>query len=210
MNGKVSRWCVWTAIILLAPLTSLAKMQDNLRSGVSISWACIPRGGDDDDFDRLVITSEESNNITHFNKSKELNNIAHFNNSTELRTIHSSEKKTHRFSFLLRLFRRRKQSDHESGRRSQQRKRQRMKNHTTAFTLKMNEKLEETRRMFLDSMAAVSFTLINQEHDATMSNDTFFHDMDGDDEDVTPQSDLSLPNRSIYVVTTAALPWRTG
>eukprot|EP00984_Skeletonema_dohrnii_P012905 scaffold5275_cov67-Skeletonema_dohrnii-CCMP3373.AAC.1 len=42
-----------------------------------------------------------------------------------------------------------------------------------------------------------------------VNNDTFFQ-LDGDDEDITPQSDLSLPNRSIFVVTTAALPWRTG
>eukprot|EP00984_Skeletonema_dohrnii_P012904 scaffold5274_cov116-Skeletonema_dohrnii-CCMP3373.AAC.3 len=74
----------------------------------------------------------------------------------------------------------------------------------------MNEKLEEARRTFLDRMAAVSFSLINQERDAmVVNNDTFFQ-LDGDDEDITPQSDLSLPNRSIFVVTTAALPWRTG
>ena len=80
---------------------------------------------------------------------------------------------------------------------------------TIAITNKLNEKLEEARRMFLDRMAAVSFTLINHEHDATMSNGTFF-DLDGDDDEITPQSDLLLPNRSIFIVTTAALPWRTG
>jgi hypothetical protein len=58
-------------------------------------------------------------------------------------------------------------------------------------------------------VAAVSFTLINQEHDASIYNDTFLQ-LDGDDDEITPQSDLSVPNRSIYVVTTAALPWRTG
>lgn len=80
---------------------------------------------------------------------------------------------------------------------------------TIAFSNKLNEKLEEARRMFLDRMAAVSFTLINQENDASMNNGTLF-EIDGDDDDITPQSDLCLPNRSIYVVTTAALPWRTG
>ena len=80
---------------------------------------------------------------------------------------------------------------------------------TTVLSNKLNEKLEEARRIFLDRMAAVSFTLINQENDATMSNGTLF-EMDGDDDAITPQSDLCLPNRSIYVVTTAALPWRTG
>jgi len=80
---------------------------------------------------------------------------------------------------------------------------------TTAFSNKLNEKLEEARRMFLDRMAAVSFTLINQENDATMNNGTLF-ELDGNDDDITPQSDLCLPNRSIYIVTPAALPWRTG
>jgi len=80
---------------------------------------------------------------------------------------------------------------------------------TIAITNKLNEKLEEARRMFLDRMAAISFTLINHEHDAIMSNGTFF-DLDGDDDEITPQSDLLLPNRSIFIVTTAALPWRTG
>lgn len=56
-------------------------------------------------------------------------------------------------------------------------------------------------------MAAVSFTLINQEQDATLYNGTF---VDGNDDEVTPQSNLLLPNQSIFVVTTAALPWMTG
>lgn len=72
---------------------------------------------------------------------------------------------------------------------------------------KLNEKLEEARRKFFDRMAAVSFTLINQEQDATLYNGTF---VDGNDDEVTPQSNLLLPNRSIFVVTTAALPWMTG
>ncbi len=79
-----------------------------------------------------------------------------------------------------------------------------------AITNKLNEKLEEARWMFLDCMAAVSFMLINHEHDAIMSNGTFF-DLDGNDDEITPQSDLLLPNQSIFIVTTtAALSWRTG
>jgi len=57
---------------------------------------------------------------------------------------------------------------------------------------KLNEKLEEARRKFFDSMAAVSLTLINQEQDATLYNGTF---VDGNDDEVTPQSNLLLPNR---------------
>ena len=74
----------------------------------------------------------------------------------------------------------------------------------------MNEKLEEARRTFLDRMAAVSFSLINQERDATVVDDGTWFLSEGDDDDISPQSDLLLPNRSIFVVTTAALPWRTG
>jgi hypothetical protein len=110
--------------------------------------------------------------------------------------------------FLFRLFRRRKiRRTHE---RKTTRKRDQVRDRTAALTLKMNEKLEEARRLLLDRMAAVSFNLINYEHDAAMNNNSIFFESDGDDHDITPQSDLSLPNRSIYVVTTAALPWRTG
>ena len=33
---------------------------------------------------------------------------------------------------------------------------------------------------------------------------------DDDDEEIIPESDISNPNRRIWVVTTASLPWRTG
>ena len=77
---------------------------------------------------------------------------------------------------------------------------------------KLNEKLEEARRKFFHRIATVSFTLINHEQDAALyNNGTFFdNDVDGNEDEVTPQSNLLLPNRSIFVVTTAALPWRTG
>ena len=102
-----------------------------------------------------------------------------------------------RFFFLSRLFQRKNR--HTSTRRTVKKQLQ-----------QMNEKLEEARRTFLDRMAAVSFTLINQEHDALVLNNGTFFQLDGDDDDITPQSDLSLPNRRIYIVTTASLPWRTG
>jgi hypothetical protein len=35
-------------------------------------------------------------------------------------------------------------------------------------------------------------------------------DICNDDDEITPESDLSNPNRRIFVVTTASLPWRTG
>lgn len=47
--------------------------------------------------------------------------------------------------------------------------------------------------------------------DATLyKNGTFFDNVDGNDDEVMPQSNLLLPNRSIFVIMTAALPWRTG
>jgi hypothetical protein len=78
-----------------------------------------------------------------------------------------------------------------------------MKERTASLALKMNEKLEEARQMLLDRMATVSFNLINHEHDASINGNSTFFQLDGDPDDVTPQSDLSRPNRSIYVVTTA-------
>ena len=57
---------------------------------------------------------------------------------------------------------------------SKRRKKRLLRTHTRRFTNKMNEKLEDARRMFLDRMAAVSFRLINYEHDATMYNGTLF------------------------------------
>lgn len=86
------------------------------------------------------------------------------------------------------------------------RRRRAVKRHTVAFA----KKLEETRQVLLDRMAAVSFNLINNEHDAAMSGNSTLLLSDGNENDIMPQSDLTLPNRSIYVVTTAALPWRTG
>jgi hypothetical protein len=109
--------------------------------------------------------------------------------------------------FLFRMFQRRKRrsADTRKGKR-----RREVKERTAALALKMNEKLEEARQVLLDRMAAVSFNLINYEHDAAMNSNSTFFESEGNDDDITPQSDLSLPNRSIYVVTTAALPWRTG
>eukprot|EP00804_Cyclotella_cryptica_P025485 CCRYP_011992-RA/>CCRYP_011992-RA protein AED:0.02 eAED:0.02 QI:154/1/1/1/0.66/0.5/4/632/774 len=123
----------------------------------------------------------------------------------------SSDARRQRF-FLFRLFQRWKiwRTRKSKSKSKTNRKRDQVKERTAAFTLKMNEKLEEARRLLLDRMAAVSFNLINSEHDAAMNNCSTFFESDGDDDDITPQSDLSLPNRSIYVVTTAALPWRTG
>ena len=121
-------------------------------------------------------------------------------NSTEQVDSHKRtiDTNTKRF-FLFRLFQRRKRNVHENqGRRRK------------ALALKMNEKLDEARKVLIDRMAAVSFNLIDYEHDASMNNSSTFFLSDGNDDDITPQSDLSLPSRSIYVVTTAALTWRTG
>ena len=136
----------------------------------------------------------------------EKNNNQLANNSTiESQVDSESASDANKRFFLFRLFGRRRRREGKTNRRRVQ-----VRERTAAFTLKMNEKLEEARQMLLDRMATVSFNLINYEHDAEMNNNTSFFESDGNDDDITPQSDLSLPNRSIYVVTTAALPWRTG
>ena len=67
------------------------------------------------------------------------------------------------------------------------------------------------RRRFLDRIALLASSLLRSEADAVVSRVTD-HDDDflGHDDEVTHQSDLRLPGREIFVVTTAALPWFTG
>ena len=123
-------------------------------------------------------------------------------------TVSAATDTNRRRFFLFGMFQRSQRSPKEV--RIRGRKRKEAKEKTIAVALKMNEKLEEARQLLLSRMAAASFNLIKSEHDAAMNDNTTFFQSDGDPDDITPQSDLSLPNRSIYVVTTAALPWRTG
>ena len=61
---------------------------------------------------------------------------------------------------------------------------------------------------FLDRIALISQSLLKKEHDASLlpgGNGT-----DYDPLAITPQSDLTIPERHIHIVTTAALPWFTG
>mmetsp|Transcript_17241 Transcript_17241/g.31238 ORF Transcript_17241/g.31238 Transcript_17241/m.31238 type:complete len:585 (-) Transcript_17241:850-2604(-) len=199
IQQKVVRCCVWIVIVVIIVAASASASAPATRDATRevsmhrMNTFDISRGGDEKN------TSLASmNNTTYPNKESETIRIMPAPTT-------STDKKKARF-FLFRIFRRRMK---QPGRQGGEKVQKRVKKHTVAFTNKMNEKLEEARRMFLDRMAAVSFELIDQEHDATTKNDTFFH-LDGDDDAITPQSDLCLPNRSIYVVTTAALPWRTG
>lgn len=143
----------------------------------------------------LLCNADKTSSNDHNNVTTSLHNLT--SSSIEHETGMAS-----RF-FLFQVFRggNRKKRDTRRGQR-----RREVKEKTAALASKMNEKLEEARRMLLDRMAAVSFNLISYENDAAINNST----EDGSDDDITPQSDLTLPNRSIYVVTTAALPWRTG
>jgi hypothetical protein len=72
-----------------------------------------------------------------------------------------------------------------------------------------NSNSQKRRRLlFLDRIALVSEKLLRFDN-ASMLYDS--DDEGGEDEDaITAQSDLTLPNRYIHVVTTAALPWMTG
>jgi len=62
------------------------------------------------------------------------------------------------------------------------------------------------RRLILNKIAILSRELLKSES-PTLTVDAEHVD-DGDE--ITAQSDLSLPNRKICIVTTAALPWMTG
>lgn len=144
------------------------------------------------------------------NASYNVNITASLQNSTfdpEYGTAISPTDTNGRRFVLFRLFQRSSKSREP---RVRGRRRKEVKERTAALALKMNEKLEEARQVLLDRMAAVSFNLINYEHDAAMNHNSTFLLTGGEDSDIMPQSDLTLPNRSIYVVTTAALPWRTG
>jgi len=67
----------------------------------------------------------------------------------------------------------------------------------------LTEKWRRQKQSFLDKIAVISETLLN-------SDTANVKDEAGDDDEITQQSDLTIPNRSICVVTTASLPWMTG
>ena len=129
-------------------------------------------------------------------------------NGTSYGPMPSSAKANRTRFFLFGMFKRRHKGSKKVNVRG--RKRKEAKEKTIAVALRMNEKLEEARQMLLGRMATASFNLIKSEHDAAMNANNTFFQSDGDPDDITPQSDLTLPNRRVYVVTTAALPWRTG
>ena len=64
------------------------------------------------------------------------------------------------------------------------------------------------RRLFVDKIAILSSTLLRSDN-ATIEEE-IGEDGDGDGDEFTHQSDLTIANRSIVVVSTAALPWMTG
>ena len=61
---------------------------------------------------------------------------------------------------------------------------------------------------FLDRIALISQSLLKKEHDASLVPGDNLTDFDP--LAITPQSDLTIPERHIHIVTTAALPWFTG
>ena len=198
------RGCMlWLALAVFATSASATRSTTQWLEGS----LAIPRGGDgvNPESVQLGPAAAAAANSTSANETAQPD-AANYDLESMPADAPPVNKTTARF-FVFRLMAQRRKE--KLRRKGEKRVRKRVKKRTVAFTNKMNEKLEEARRTFLDRMAAVSFNMVNQEHDATMYNDTFFQ-LDGDDDDITPQSDLCLPNRSIYVVTTAALPWRTG
>ena len=75
--------------------------------------------------------------------------------------------------------------------------------HTKKRNGKLSREWHRRKQKFLDQIALISQALLKSDH-ADIENE------EGDDEEVTQQSDLTIPNRCICIVTTAALPWMTG
>lgn len=90
------------------------------------------------------------------------------------------------------------------------------KNRTKFFKEPEDNQESSTRKLeFLDRIALISQSLLKKERDASLlpaktESDYDFNQTESDILAITPQSDLTIPERYIHVVTTAALPWFTG
>jgi hypothetical protein len=88
------------------------------------------------------------------------------------------------------------------------------------ITSSLRNTMTEKKQEFLDRIALVSSSLMKRERDAHLKRDnngSNSHSNSSNNnnprhalDQITPQSDLTLPNRHVHVVTTAALPWFTG
>lgn len=82
----------------------------------------------------------------------------------------------------------------------------------------IQQRTQKAKELFIDKISLVSTALLKSEHDATVENVTEHSNSlldeveigDDNDDEITLQSDLTRPNRSITIVTTAAIPWFTG
>lgn len=80
--------------------------------------------------------------------------------------------------------------------------------------IKKLSSLAERKRFFLDRIALISSSLDTHDDADLQSEENqtdeawLYHPQHLSD--ITPQSDLTLPRRHFYVVTTASLPWATG
>jgi hypothetical protein len=85
-----------------------------------------------------------------------------------------------------------------------------LNNSTTnaAVVTSLRNTMTEKKQEFFDRIALVSSSLMKRERDAHLKRDKSNHTHALDQ--ITPQSDLSLPGRHMHIVTTAALPWFTG
>jgi hypothetical protein len=83
---------------------------------------------------------------------------------------------------------------------------------TSVTVASLRNTMTEKKQEFFDRIALVSSSLMGREHEAKLNmnrknkNAAQQYPLD----QVTPQSDLSLPGRHMHIVTTAALPWFTG
>ncbi len=85
---------------------------------------------------------------------------------------------------------------------------------TNHYFTSLQDRTLKAKQRFLDKIALVSTALLKSEHEAVVDNatesDTLLLGDEGNDDDITLQSDLLRPGRKIFVVTTAAIPWFTG
>lgn len=79
----------------------------------------------------------------------------------------------------------------------------------TSRWAKLKSQGSDIRQRFLDRIALSTTTLLTREMDAALDEDSTNNEQQ-DPTEVTPQSNLMLPQRHLCVVTTAALPWMTG
>lgn len=162
---------------------------------------------------------DENTNVDRTKSRKR--NIIRFSKSRPKSTFSASPKVT-RSSSLFQSFQRKrskkKEQLNDSGKDGETSSSSSSSSSTTANALieriQKLSSLAERKRFFLDRIALISSSLDTHDDADLQSEDNQTDEAWLYDpqhlSDITPQSDLTLPGRHFYVVTTASLPWATG